>query len=163
LEAATHEDKNQIELLEGHLARRVKECALLHSTAEEQSNELGRLQRKLQEKEKAMEELQAGLEQEQTTLSQLEKELGIANELIEDQRIEIETFGEFQQRLEVLEKLFHQASQVLGSKRIFFEETTTGRNQQLQKSFGKEFTPCFKNDLLTPSTTSQYLRPDFFE
>jgi len=119
------EQKNQVSLLEQHLSRRVRECALLNKAQEEQANEMDELRVKLAELQKKIAELtQIELESakkhaEQHALllkksSEFEEELSRKDEEYETLYKAFQEQSHHLNELQVIEEKFLQMKELFG-------------------------------------------------
>ncbi len=106
LAAIEVEQKNHIDLLEQHLARRVKECALLTRSQEEQEHEYKVLKDKLEETKKNVKRLEEELSQKEEELQDVTKEHRLEKEELKVERQALFEHAQSQsQELEELKKL----------------------------------------------------------
>ena len=118
--------KNQIELLEQHLTRKVKECAQLANSQEEQESELSLLRSEHHKKDKKIDELASELMSlnlrekeliEQATFANEDQEnrLAAQYELLQNQAQEITSLKKIEEKYLVLEQLLGRISSAIST------------------------------------------------
>ena len=111
------EQKKQIEMVEGHLARRIKECTTLSESLEEKSHLLGQIEERLKNMTDSFESLKASKnemdEQNRIKIEELEQKTLALDEQCEAQLAELTELKELREKYLRLEDLIERSCQVL--------------------------------------------------
>ena len=165
--ALESEQKGQIALLEQHLARRIKECAILTQRHEEETQELQIKETKLNSATSELNQLKLRDEEMRLMLSQqiadLEQETFSLQELVQHQAREINQLKKLEERYLLLDKLFGQCDHIMTRRTASAEARQETRLQKIAMRKEPQQPIINSNTLFSHSKEVSARRHDLFE